>query len=123
MTSKNKTSHIGNLTADPDLRTTGNGTPVCNVRLVCNEPVKRGEVWEKETVFIDIAIWGTRGEAFARFHKKGDLAAIDGKLRLDEWVDKNTQAKRSQLKIIGTEWFFVGDRKSAPEAGAAEPAF
>lgn len=119
MSSKNASSLIGNLTADPNVQKTPAGDVVCNIRLALNRKFRRAGATEleEETTFVDVAIWGSRGEAFARMHKKGDLASIDGRLKNDEWTDKTTGQKREKLKIVCEEWYLVHGRK--PEAGVS----
>ncbi len=116
MSSMNVVVLIGRLTRDPDLQHTGSGTPVCNVSLAVDRSVKRGDKWEKETSFIDVAVWGSRGEAFARHHAKGQLASVKGYLQQDTWEDKNGGGKRSRLKVICEEWCFVGAPKEHDRA-------
>lgn len=126
MTSKNTFSIIGNLCSDPNLQASGTGTPVCNFRMALSRKFKnRAGEMEQATTFVDVAIWGTRGEAFGKFHRKGDLASVDGWLRTEEWQDKETGAPRSALKLVGTEWYFVGERKvaSGTDQGPRETAF
>ena len=113
----NKVELIGNLTADPDVQHTKAGTAVCNVRLAHNRHYTQDGKEVKETTFVDIAIWGKTGENFAHFHRKGDLAAVFGYLRTDEWTDKNTGQRRSALKVTAYEWYFVGARKSSATDG------
>ena len=117
---------IGNLCADPDLQQTQAGTPVCNIRLADNRSFKdKNGIMQKETTYVDCVIWGSRGESFARFHKKGDLASVSGRLRSEDWIDKATGGKRTTLKIVAEEWKFVGERKTpgAPEPGPGETPF
>lgn len=114
----------GRLTREPDLQHTHSGTPVCNISLAVDRNVKHGDQWINETSFVDVAIWGSRGEAFARYHHKGDLAAINGYLKMDTWEDKNGGGKRTRLKVICDEWSFVGAPKEhdqAPEHGDGTP--
>lgn len=124
----NKVVLMGNLTRDPDLRnTTTGGTPVVNCGIAVNRDVKRGEVWEKVPTFIEFSIWGKKGEAFARHHKKGDQAFVSGYLSMNEWKDKNTGEKRTALKVTADEWEFVGGRRESargddPDRGSSNSA-
>jgi single-strand DNA-binding protein len=112
----NKVFFTGRLVRDPDLRTISNGTPVCNITLAQNTRYKEGDKWvDGEPVFLDVALWGRRGESFARHHKKGDEAFIEGKLRLDKWEDRETKESRSKMKVDADEWQFVP--RGAPRDG------
>lgn len=105
----------GRLTREPDLRKAGptrqfpDGMPVCNITLAQNSRVKGedGKWVDGDPIFVDVAIWGKRAEAFAAHHKKGDEAYIQGKLRFDSWEDKETHARRTKLKVDADEWQFV----------------
>lgn len=106
----NKVMFSGRLAADPDLHYTPKGMPVCNVRLLQNsrhkDPVTN-EWKDGDPIPLDVAIWGKRGEAFAEYHKKGHLAFIEGKLRIDHWEDKKTGEPRSKLKVDADTWEFM----------------
>ncbi|MDG2143668.1 MAG: single-stranded DNA-binding protein, partial [Planctomycetota bacterium] len=109
MASYNKVILMGNLTRDPEMRHTQSGMAVCSASIAVNEKFKdaSGE-WQERSTFVDVTIWGKRGEAFAKFHKKGASAFIEGKLRLDQWEDKQSGQKRSKLFVVGDNWEFVG---------------
>jgi single-strand DNA-binding protein len=78
--------------------------------------------WREETTFVDVTVFGKRGEAFARYHKKGQPAFFEGRLRLDTWEDKNSGQKRSKLEVIAENWEFVGGRGADAEGGGySEP--
>jgi single-strand DNA-binding protein len=64
--------------------------------------------WKEEPTFIDVTIWGKRGEAYEKYHKKGDATFIEGSLRLDTWEDRESGKKRSKLYVVGDNWEFVG---------------
>ena len=108
MSSYNKVILMGNLTRDPELRYTQNNMAICKLGLAVNRRFKdqSGE-WREEATFVDITIFGKRGEAFAKFHSKGKPAFIEGELRFDTWEDQSGQ-KRSKLYVVGDNWEFVG---------------
>src|SRR6185503_17667618 len=64
--------------------------------------------WKDQPTFIDVTMFGKRGEAFARFHTKGKAAFLEGHLRMDTWDDKQTGQKRSKLYVVADGWEFVG---------------
>ena len=109
MASLNKVFLIGNLTKDPELRYTQNGTAVCDVRLAMSRRFvgQNGETRD-EACFIDVTIFGKRGEAFSRFFQKGKPALIEGRLKFDQWEDKQSGQKRSKISVVAEDWQFVG---------------
>jgi len=109
MSSYNKVILMGNLTRKPELRFTGGGMAICKFGLAINRRFKdqSGE-WKEEPTFVDVTIFGKRGEAFAKYHDKGKPAFIEGSLRYDTWDDKQSGEKRSKLYVVGDEWQFVG---------------
>jgi single-strand DNA-binding protein len=110
MASFNKVILMGNLTRDPELRFTGNNMAVCKFGLAVNRRFKDGATgeWKEEPTFVDVTIFGARAEPFAKYHKKGKPAFIEGSLRLDSWEDKNGGGKRSKLFVVADTWEFVG---------------
>jgi single-strand DNA-binding protein len=110
MSSYNRVILMGNLTRKPEVRYTQSGMAICKVGLAVNRRFKDGQTgdWREEATFIDVTIFGKRGEAFAKFHDKGKTAFIEGSLRLDQWEDKQSGEKRSKLYVVGDDWQFVG---------------
>jgi len=117
----NKVILMGNLTRDPEIRYSQGGMAICSIGLAVNERFKGqdGE-WQDRASFIDITIFGKRGEAFAKFHKKGQSAFIEGKLRLDQWEDKQSGQKRSKLFVVADSWEFVGGEKGQGGGGQGQ---
>ena len=110
MASFNRVILMGNLTRDPEVRFTNSGQAICKVGLAVNRRFKDSQTdqWKEEPTFVDVTIWGKRGEAFAKFHTKGKPAFVEGELRLDTWEDKNGGGKRSKLYVVANNWEFVG---------------
>lgn len=100
----------GNLGRDPDVQFTQSGMAVCNGSLCMTRSFKTGETTREETCWVEFAIWGARGEAFARFHRKGSRALLRGYLKTDDWTDKATGQKRTKLKVVVEDWWFAGNR-------------
>ncbi|MFT7668214.1 MAG: single-strand DNA-binding protein [Planctomycetota bacterium] len=108
MSSYNKVLLMGNLTRDPELRFTKSNVAICKFGLAVNRRFKdAGGEWREEPTFVDITIFGKRGEAFAKFHTKGKTAFIEGTLRFDTWEDPQGN-KRSKLYVVADTWEFVG---------------
>lgn len=105
----------GNLTRDPELRTTTSGRRVCEAAIAVNEQWTRDDGTKGERVeFVDLAVWGPSGEAFARYQKKGAKVIILGKLRYECWEEKATGKKRSRIRVEVTQWEMAG---KAPDDG------
>jgi single-strand DNA-binding protein len=121
MSSYNKVILMGNLTRKPELRFTPGGMAICKIGLAVNRRFKdQSGNWKEEPTFVDVTIFGKRGEAFAKYHDKGKPAFIEGELRLDQWEDKQSGEKRSKLHVVGNEWQFVGAGGGGREAGGQD---
>ena len=118
MPSLNKVLLMGNLTRDPELRVTPKGTPICQFSLAINRQFKMesGESRE-EVIFVDIEAWGKQGEAIAKYMTKGRPLYVEGRLRLDQWEDKNTKEKRSRMKVVLEQFQFLGDSRGGGAGG------
>lgn len=113
--SYNRVILMGNLTRDPETRRTKADKPVVQFGLALNEKYQ-----DKEHVtFVDVTMFGPRGEAFARFHQRGDRALIEGRLRLDTWEDKNGGGKRSKLYVVADSFEFCGDKRGSSGSDGA----
>ena len=110
----NKVIMLGNLTKDPDLRYTGQGTPVCNFRLAVNS--KFGEN-KDETLFIDIVVWGKQAETCAQYLTKGRSVLVEGRLIERSW-EKDGQ-KHSKMEINANAVRFLGGSKGDGKAAYA----
>lgn len=114
----NRVILMGSLTRDPETRFAQNGNAITKFGLAINHRYKKGEEWVEGVTFVDVTMFGKRGEAFAKFHKKGGLAFVEGSLRMDQWEDKDTGQKRSKLYVVGDNWEFCS--KESKEAREPE---
>lgn len=109
MPSFNKVVLMGNITRDPELRTTPGGTAVTDLSLAINDSYKDAKGNKQERVtFVDVTFWGKGAETLCRWKKKGDPLLIEGRLQLDSWTDRETGEKRNKLKVVGTGFTFIG---------------
>lgn len=117
--SYNRVILLGNLTRDPETVMAKSGSAVVKFGLAVNRRFKtaNGE-WVDEPTFIDVTMFGARGEAFAKYHRKGAPAFLEGELRLDTWEDKNGGGKRSKLYVVANSFEFVGGGKNEGGGGA-----
>jgi len=121
MPSLNKVLLMGNLTRDPEMRVTPKGMHVCQFSLAINRQFKMesGEARE-EVVYIDVEAWGKQAETIGKYVVKGRPLYVEGRLRLDQWEDKNTKEKRSRMKVVLEQFQFLGDGRGAGEGGGGE---
>lgn len=118
MASYNRVILMGNLTRDPEVRQAQNGTYICKASLAVNERVPDGNGgYREEPSFIDMVIFGRRGEAFGKYMQKGRPVMVEGKLRQSRWEDRESGQKRSKLEVIVDDWNFVGGREENPGGG------
>src|SRR5206468_6295131 len=110
------------LTRDPELRYTPKGMAIAKVGLAINRnwTSESGEKKE-EVTFVDVDIFGRTAENVAQYMKKGRPILVEGRLRLDQWDDKQTGQKRSRLGVVGEVVQFLGSPAGSSEAGAASP--
>jgi single-strand DNA-binding protein len=106
----------GNLTRDPELRSTASGMPVLGLGVAVNDRRKNqstGE-WEDYPNFIDCTMFGSRAESVSNYLSKGSKVAIEGKLRWSQW-ERDGQ-KRSKIEVIIDEIEFLTARDSSAPA-------
>jgi single-strand DNA-binding protein len=115
MASFNKVILMGNLTRDPELRYTPKGTAIAKVGLAVNR-VWTNDAGEKkeEVTFVDVDIFGRTAENVGQYMRKGRPMLVEGRLKLDQWDDKQTGQKKSKLGVVAETVQFLG---SAPGAG------
>ena len=119
---------MGNLTRDPELRTTPNGQSVCSFSLALNRSYRSGDgEWKEQTDFIDIVAWGPLGERVAQYLTKGRAALVNGRLQSRSWEQDGQ--KRSKVEVVANDVTFLGGPRGAPaaaddktKAAPAEPA-
>ena len=122
MASFNKVILVGNLTRDPELRYTPKGTAIAKFGLAVNR-VWTSESGEKkeEVTFIDIDVFGRTAENVAQYMRKGSPMLVEGRLRLDQWDDKQTGQKRSKLGVVGEIIQFLGSPRAGEGGAPAAP--
>jgi single-strand DNA-binding protein len=109
----NRVVLTGNLTRDPDLRSTGGGLAVCKLGIACNTRKKNGQTgeWEEKANFFRVTVFGRQAESCGQYLKKGRPVAIDGRL---EWSQYEVEGqKRESVDIIADSVQFLGGRDDA----------
>ena len=112
MANLNKVMIIGNLTADPDVRTTPRGNSVTELRLAVNRMSSGPNDGERreETTYLDVTCWGRTAEIAAQYLSKGRPVVIEGRLQQDTWEDKQTGQRRSKIRIVAENMQLLGSR-------------
>lgn len=111
----------GRLTRDIELRhTPSTNTAVATIGLAINERYtsKTGETKE-DALFVDAEAFGRTAEVMAQYLHKGSPVLIEGRLKLDQWEDKQSGQKRSRLKVLVSSFQFVGGRDDAADRGGS----
>ncbi len=123
MANFNKVILAGNLTRDPELRYTPNGKAIAKFGIAVNRnwTTESGEKKE-EVTFIDIDSFGRQAEVISQYMKKGRPLLIEGRLKLDQWDDKQSGQKKSRLGVILESFSFLDSGGRAGEGGAPAPA-
>ncbi|MFA4944233.1 MAG: single-stranded DNA-binding protein [Lentisphaeria bacterium] len=127
MASFNKVILMGNLTRDPDVRSTPGGMTVCTLGLAINRRYTTASGQDREEVcFVDIDVFGKQAESCRNYLRKGAPALVEGSLHMDQWEDKATGKKRSRLLVRADRVQFLSSpgrdtRSYSDEEVPAEP--
>ena len=111
----NRTVLVGNMTRDPELKSTASGTSVLSMRLAYSErrPNPQSGDWEDMPNYIDVTLFDSRGkraDALSRLIKKGTRIGVDGRLRWSEW-ETSAGEKRSKIEVIAEEIMLLDSRE------------
>jgi single-strand DNA-binding protein len=125
----NTVTLIGRLTADPKVKNQGADNCIVNFSIAVNERWRdEGGEWKDRASFFECTMFGKRGESFLKFHQKGSLAAITGKLRQERWTSKEGD-NRSKIVVLVNDYTLTGKTEQAQgssprqhTAPAEEPA-
>ena len=117
MANFNKVLLVGNLTRDPELKHTPSNQAVAQIGLAVNRnfQTKDGEKRE-ETTFVDCEAWGRTAEVMSQYLAKGRPVLVEGRLKLDQWQDKDGN-NRSKLKVVIENFQFLGGRGEGGQGG------
>lgn len=116
----NRVFIAGNLTRDVELRATPSGTQVAQIGLAINR-VWKDQAGEKkeEVTFVDCEAWGKTAEVMAQYLGKGKPVFIEGRMKLEQWEDKESGQKRSKMKVVVESFQFVESKGKTD--GGGEP--
>lgn len=116
MANYNKIILMGNLTRDPELRYTANGTAVANFGLATNRRYKQGGELKEEVCFVDIVVFGKQAENCGEYLSKGKSVLVDGRLQYRRWENEDGQ-RRSKHEVVANSVQFMSGRS---ESGSSE---
>jgi len=120
MASLNKVLLIGNLTKDPDLRYTPQGTAVVNLRLAVNRRFKtKTQEMKEETCFVTAVAWDKQAETCNQYLHKGSPIFVEGRLQSRSWED-NAGQKRNVIEVRVERVQFLGQAPSRASAQREE---
>ena len=109
----NKVNLMGRLVADPELRRTQCGIPVCSFRLAVDRDFLSNGT--RETDFFDIVAWRSTAEFISKYFSKGRMAVVDGRLQTRSWTDRDGKNRVSVETVAESVYF--GDSRPAAESG------
>ena len=109
---------MGNLTRDPELRTTGSGQSVCSFSVAINRRIKdqATDEWKDSPTFVDVVAWAELGERVSQYCQKGRPVLVNGRLQSSSWEQDGQ--KRSKLEVIAREVIFLGGASNDDQAGS-----
>ncbi len=108
---------MGRLVADPELRTTQQGTNVCAFRIACERSyTPKGQ--QRQADFVDIVAWGKTAEFICKFFQKGSMIAIDGSIQTRQYQDKQGN-KRTAVEVLANNISFAGAKAADKPAAAS----
>lgn len=120
----NKIILIGNLTKDPELRYTPQGTPVATLRLAVNHRYKQADEMKQDTLFIDNVVFGKQAETCSKYLNKGSSVLIEGRLQERKWESNGQQ--KSKFEVVAQSVRFLsrkGSGQDASNSGGGETDF
>ena len=118
----NKVTLMGNLTRDPETRTTPGGQSVTSFSLAVNRSWRGADGQQQEAVsYIDCTAWGKAGEIIAQYMGKGRALLVSGRLDQRSWDDKETGQKRNKVEVVVEDFNFVDGGQGGGNEGGSAP--
>ena len=115
----NRVILAGHLTRDVEVKYLQSGTAVASIGMAVNNRVKRGDDWEEEPVFVDVTAWGRTAENAGKFLSKGSPVLVEGKLKFDQWEDRDGN-RRSKLTVTADNVQFLGSKGGGGKEAAKD---
>ncbi len=115
----NKVILIGNLTRDPEMRYTPQGTSVCNFGMAVNRKYRQGDEMKEEVTFINIVVFGKQADTCGQYLNKGSSALVEGRLQERRWETEDGQ-KRSRHEVVAQSVRFLSRKQGAGSSDVSE---
>jgi single-strand DNA-binding protein len=119
----NRVILIGNLTRDPEVRYTPQGTSVCNFGIAVNRKFKQGDEAKEEVTFINIVVFGKQADTCGQYLNKGSSVLVEGRLKENRWETEEGQ-KRSRHEVVAQSVRFLSRKQgdaNTSSSGQGEP--
>ncbi len=110
----------GNVTRDPEMRTTPSGSQVCSFAIAVNRSYKDSSGAQQDQVsYLDCVAWGKSAEIISQYIKKGSQLLVSGRLEQRSWEDKNSGQRRSRTEIVVEDFSFIGGNNGGNGGGSS----
>ena len=116
----NKVILMGNLTRDPELRYTPQGTAVTDICLAINDSRSRDN---QKTTYADIVVWDKAAEIVCEYMRKGSSMLVEGRLTTDSWEDRDTGKRVYKLKVVCQNFQFTGSKSESSNSQKGNTGF
>lgn len=113
----NKVFLIGRLTRDPELRYTGNNTPVTSFTIAVNRTYTN-QSGEREADFIPVVVWRRQAESVKNYLSQGSQVAVEGRIQVRNYDDQNGQ-RRYVTEVIADSVEFIGSKRDNQSSGTS----
>lgn len=113
---------MGRLARDPELRYTETGIPVASFSLAVDRDIPDKDTGERIPDWVDVTAWRKNAEFAGKYLAKGQMAVVEGRLRVDNWTDKEGYKRRSTKVVAENIYFGDSKRPEAPAPSAPDPA-
>lgn len=115
----NRVTIMGRIVADPELKQTPAGVPVCTFRIACDRDFKNKQTGERETDFVNIVTWRQTAEFVSKNFSKGRMIVAEGRLQIRPYTDRDGN-KRTATEIVAENVYFADSRPTSHETQATE---
>lgn len=115
----NKIIIMGRLGRDPDVHYTQGGTPVASFSLAVDRDFVDQATGRRPTDWIEVVAWGTKAKFTQQYFRKGQLAAVEGRLQIRDWTDREGN-KRRTAEVVAEQIYFAGAKVAPPSEGNAD---
>ena len=118
----NKIIVMGRFARDPELRTTGSGTPCASFSLAVERDFADQATGKRDCDFIDCVAWKHTAQFVQKYFSKGSMAVVSGRLQIRPWEDKNGNKRRTAEIVVENIYFGASRKEAAPAADYSAPA-